>query len=233
MDPKLRALTAGEPLWNTPDDGAGGGTPGDDGAGNPPSDDKSDFDKGYGKGVKKGEQQGVQTLLQSLGVSSVDDLKAIKEAAAAAKQAADKKAEENGEYKPLYEELKAENETLKARAAKADAYEAAQKRQLEVITEQLSDEDKAALSGLPVEQALPIAQRFAKGGGKPPVGGPPAGNGGTPSGGGGKTLADYEKKGWKNLTHDERVHAEQLEAEQNKMTIGEMVARHQEMGGGG
>lgn len=223
----IRALMAGEPLWNTPDDGGSGAPSGDEGAGKKPSDgDDSDFDKGYGKGVKKGQRQAMDQLLSDLGVESVDDIKAGLKAASEARKAKEKAAEESGEFKQLYESLKAENETLKARAKKADAYEESQKKQLSAISEKLSDSDRALVESLPLESALPLAQRLA-GAAEKPVGGPPAGNGGNPDGGKGKDLAYYEKKGWENLTPEEQVEAERLEAEKYSMTVGELRERHQ------
>lgn len=222
-----RAFWAGEPHWNTPDDGgSGSATSGDEGAGNEPSQDSDPFDKGYGKGIEKGKRE----LLKTLGVDSVDDLKSAMKAAQEAREAQRKAAEEQGEFRELYEQLRAENATLKERAAIADRYEASQQKELEGLTGKLNEEDKAMLDGLPTDRALALAKRLAAQSSKP-VGSGPAGNGSEPNANGVKDLAYYEKKGYENLTPEERAEADRLEAEQyNKTTVADLIAQRNSMG---
>lgn len=224
MDPKFRALMAGEPRWNTPDSGSGdSAASGDDGAGDNPSGDQDLFNKGFGKGTEKGRKEGVSAVLRELGVSSVDEAKSIAAKAAKADEAARKAAEEQGNFKSLYEEQAQLVEGLKARAAIADRYEAAQKQELDTITEKLSDEDKAAIDGLPLDRALALAKRLSAVATKG-VGAGPAGNGGEPGKVGGKDLAYYERKGYANLTPEERADADRLEREKyGSITIGQVV----------
>lgn len=226
-----RALMAGEPLWNTPENGGGGNaTSGDDGAGESPSGGQDHFDKGYGKGIEKGKREGMSAVLSELGVSSLDDAKALAKAAQDARESARKAAEEQGNYKSLYEEQQAKLQQLEQRAAAADRYEALQKSELDALTEKMSDDDKAMLADLPLDRALALAKRLGSAD-KKPVGAGPAGNGNEPGSTGAKDLAYYEKKGLWNLRPDERAEAERLEAEQFRNVTVESLVEAQQIKG--
>lgn len=209
---KRRASMAGEPLYDTPDDsGSGNAAPGNDGAGNNPSGGNDLFDKGFGKGVSKGKAEGMTSVLAELGVSSLDEAKALAKTAQDAQEAARKAAEEQGNFKSLYEGLKTEAEKLKERAAIADRYEEAQKAELATLTEKLTDDDKAMLDGMPVDRALAIAKRLSAQG-RSPVGSPPAGNTPGEPGTGDAAMSIEEanamvKKagGWGNLKPEQRA----------------------------
>lgn len=216
-----RFLWAGEPLYNA-EAGAPAGAQGG-GPSNPPPDDGL-FDKGYGKGVQKGKSEATAALLAELGLPSVDSLKAAVKSAADAEESARKAAEQQGQFKQLYEAEKARADSLLPFKARVEQIETDQKAQLATIVEKLTDADKVIIAGLPVDKALALAQRLTATPGKPPVGGPPAGNGGEPGSPAAKTLEWYEKKGYQNLTPVERAEAEALFHAQNKTTVGDLQA---------
>lgn len=216
----LFALMAGGPLMKHAPDGAEGAS-GDGGAGNNPP--PSDFDKGYGKGVSKGQRE----LLESLGVKTLDEAKALKAMADAAADQKRKADEENGEFQKLYNTTRQELDGLKPEHA---TYKAAFESTMATLTKDLKDEDKALLGGLPPDKALALAQRLSAGAQRPPVGAPPGGTG-TPPGsqGSGHDLAWYSEKvkkagGVAGLTKEERADMEALLAA-GSPTIGDMRAR--------
>lgn len=216
-----RFLWAGGPHLYNADGGAGsaGAPAGEAGKTHPDGDNL--FDKGYGKGVAKGKSEATASLLAELGVDSLDGLKAAVKSAGEAQAAARKAAEEQGQFKSLYETAKAEVEALKPFKARVEQIEQAQKAQLAEVTAKLTDADKALLAGLPTEKALAMAQRLSAGG-TPPVGGKPAGNGGEPGNTGTHDMAYFEKKGWRNLTAEEKAEYEALHRAQNSTTIGQL-----------
>lgn len=222
-----RAFMAGEPRYNTPDDGAGSGTPGNEGAGKKPSGGETDlFDKGFGKGIAKGKAEAQAALLAELGVTSIDDLKASVKTASQATKAAEKAAAEQGRFKELYEAEKAKNAELEPFRARVLKIEQQQKTELAAMTEKFSEADKALIADLPIEKALQVAKRMT-GAADGPVGGKPVGNGKEPGTGGGKDLAFYEKKGYWNLTPEERADCDRLQAElDSKVTVGDLAQAH-------
>lgn len=225
-DRLIRALMGGGPHLHEQDtSGAGGaGKPASGEGADPPSGD-DDFGKGYGKGIAKGERQATAALLKELGVESVDGLRSLAKSAREAEAAARKAAEEQGQYKGLYEEasgkldgLTQERDALKS---EVDGYRAAAQAELEKILESCTDDQKSTLDGLPLNKQLAIARQFSGASKKPDVGAR-AGNGTEPTDKGGKTLEDYAKKGWANLTPEERAHCAELQRKADSTPVSEI-----------
>lgn len=188
-----------------------------------PNAGQQQFNTGYGKGIEKGRGEAQAALLAELGVSSADEAKALAKAARDAQSAAQKSAEEQGQFKTLYEQEKAarEKDAAERDALRKDVeqFRSGQKAELETLTAKLSDEHKKALDGLPLDKQIQLARVLSNT--TAPAVGAPAGKGTPPSGDDKKTLEAYAKKGWPNLTDDERRHADQLQAREGATTMQE------------
>lgn len=180
------------------------------------------FRTGYGKGIEKGIRQGQDELLSALGVGDVEAAKAMIARAKQADEDAKKAAEQQGQFKSLYEQEKAAREKAAADAAalkaRVDSFEAMQKAELETVTAKFTDDQKKLLDGLPLDKQLQVAKALG-GTAQAAAVGAPAGKGTPPNGDGAKTLEAYQRKGWPNLTPEERVHAKSLMAQAESMSV--------------
>lgn len=207
--------------------GAGAQKPASSGQGSDAGGDN--FSTGYGKGIEKGIREGQSRLLSDLGVGDLDSAKAMIARAKQADEDAKKAAEQQGQFKSLYEQEKAAREKAEADAAalkaRVDGFEAMQKAELETVTAKFTDDQKKLLEGLPLDKQLQVAK--AIGGAAQAAVGAPAGKGAPPSADGAKTLEAYQRKGWANMSPEERVHAKQLMAERDSMTVAQYGERAQ------
>jgi hypothetical protein len=200
------ALRAGERRFETPEGGAGGPERSASGNGDPNA-GQGQFDTGYGKGIEKGRREERDALLKELGVASADEAKALAKAARDADTAAKKAAEEQGQFRTLYETEKAarEKDAAERDSLRKDVeqFRAGQKAELEPLFAKLSDEHKRALDGIPIDRQIQLAR--ALGATTNGAVGAPAGKGTSPAGGDAKAkLTAYAKKGVANLTKEER-----------------------------
>lgn len=184
--------------------------------GSDPNAAQDHFNTGYGKGIEKGKGDGRNELLRELGVSSLDEAKALAKAAREADAAAKKSAEEQGQFRGLYETEKKAREadaaTLADLRKQVESFQSVQKVELDTLTAKLADDQKKLLDGLPLDRQVALARAFAAA--TPGTVGAAAGKGTTPGGGDAKTkLEAYAKKGVANLTKEERADMHVLLAE--------------------
>lgn len=184
--------------------------------GSAPNAAQEQFNTGYGKGTEKGKREGREEILRELGVTSPEEAKALAKAARDADAATKKAAEEQGQFKGLYESEKKARETDAATLAdlrkQVESFQSAQKAELDTLNAKLSADQKKLLDGLPLDRQVALARAFAAA--TPGGVGAPAGKGTTPGGGDAKTkLEAYAKKGVANLTKEERADMHVLLAE--------------------
>ena len=201
------------------------------------------FDKGFGKGAAKGRSEGkaeaTADFLKELGVPSIEAAKKMAALGVDVSEQKRKQAEQQGEFKSLYEDLKAKADgmTTELTAAKSrlTAFEDRDKKELETLSEGLSDEHKKLVENIPLAQAVLIARELStKPTDKKKDIGIKAGGGGGPDKDGGHDLTYYKKLasevGWANLKPEQRAEIERLQAEAGSKSLDDVLEEGKQFG---
>lgn len=216
-----RVLMAGEPFLDKDADTSGGN--GEAASGSEDGQQSSDqdmFNRGYGKGIDKGKVEGARGVFDVLGVKSIDEAQDLRKAADSMSEQSRKAAEEQGKFKELYEQRTTEMEELRSKydtqETELNQFREVQQSKLDMLMEKLTDEQKTLLdNSMPLAKRLQFAEQFAgatDGDGKKAVGGK-AGTGTEPGAESKHTLEHYQRKGWANLSDEERADCKRLESQ--------------------